>query len=184
MFRKKNRSKKRARAMLSAYSIIMILIVLLGILSHVLPKAKYMAAPVEGELAGVEIGPGEWEGEMPADGLTEQDGNKPSESGEIELPEGESLEPVVGNEATSESEPISKDNVTTDNAVNSDTKKDPTADDVSTNEDVDAPGEVTESETFDSLAECEEVHGEGVRTFARPHRPADRGCSCPLPRTG
>ena len=46
MFKKKNR-KKTSRAMLSAYSIIMILIVLLGILSHVLPKAKYQAAPVE-----------------------------------------------------------------------------------------------------------------------------------------
>lgn len=48
MFKKKNR-KKTSRAMLSAYSIIMILIVLLGILSHVLPKAKYQAAPAEVE---------------------------------------------------------------------------------------------------------------------------------------
>ena len=49
MFRKKNRSKKRTRAMLSAYSIIMILIIILGILSHVLPKAQYVAAPVEAQ---------------------------------------------------------------------------------------------------------------------------------------
>lgn len=42
MFKRK-KSKKRSRAMLSAYSIIMILIILLGILSHVLPKAKYTA---------------------------------------------------------------------------------------------------------------------------------------------
>ena len=48
MFKKKNH-KKTSRAMLSAYSIIMILIVLLGILSHVLPKAKYQAAPAEVE---------------------------------------------------------------------------------------------------------------------------------------
>ena len=41
MFKKKNRSKKRARAMLSAYSIIMILIIILGICSHILPKARY-----------------------------------------------------------------------------------------------------------------------------------------------
>ena len=70
MFRKKNRSKKRTRAMLSAYSIIMILIILLGILSHVLPKAQYMAAPVDGtgeELLEVDPGTGEWEGEVPAD---------------------------------------------------------------------------------------------------------------------
>ncbi len=50
MFKKKNR-KKTSRAMLSAYSIIVILIVLLGILSHVLPKAKYQAAPAEVEEA-------------------------------------------------------------------------------------------------------------------------------------
>ena len=43
MFKKKNRSKKRARAMLSAYSIIMILVIALGICSHVLPKAQYTA---------------------------------------------------------------------------------------------------------------------------------------------
>lgn len=46
MFKKKNR-KKSSRAMLSAYSIIMILIVLLGILSHVLPKAKYQVITPE-----------------------------------------------------------------------------------------------------------------------------------------
>lgn len=93
MFRKKNRSKKRTRAMLSAYSIIMILIIGLGILSHVLPGAKFVAVPPElpeessevggeplsdaesgGLLPGAETelnttevlpGPGEWEGEAP-----------------------------------------------------------------------------------------------------------------------
>ena len=55
MFKRK-KSKKRSRAMLSAYSIIMILIILLGILSHVLPKAKYTAVPAveEEETAVVE----------------------------------------------------------------------------------------------------------------------------------
>ena len=48
MFKRK-KSKKRSRAMLSAYSIIMILIILLGILSHVLPKAKYTAVVAEDE---------------------------------------------------------------------------------------------------------------------------------------
>ena len=80
MFRKKNRSKKRSRALLSAYSIIMILIVLLGVLSHVLPKAQFTVAPAEEtseidpgsgeskpELPAEEIGPGEWEGEVPAE---------------------------------------------------------------------------------------------------------------------
>lgn len=47
MFKK---GKKRSRAMLSAYSIIMILVVLLGILSHVLPHAKYVAVEPEEEV--------------------------------------------------------------------------------------------------------------------------------------
>ncbi len=67
MFRKKNRSKKRSRAMLSAYSIIMILIILLGVVSHLLPRAKY-AAINQDEITGVEVGPGEWEGESPEGG--------------------------------------------------------------------------------------------------------------------
>ena len=46
MFKKKNR-KKRSRAMLSAYSIIMILIILLGIASHVLPRAQFVAVTPE-----------------------------------------------------------------------------------------------------------------------------------------
>ena len=96
MFRKKNRSKKRSRAMLSAYSIIMILIILLGILSHVLPKAKYAAAPVEGDTSSEEIGPGEWEGEMPTGGPAELNGEVPSKPDDIELPEVESFAPEVG----------------------------------------------------------------------------------------
>ena len=78
MFRKKNRSKKRSRAMLSAYSIIMILIILLGIISHVLPKAKFQAAPLEAESSEVEVGPGEWEGEMPQGGPAELNGEAPA----------------------------------------------------------------------------------------------------------
>ena len=54
MFKKKNR-KKSSRALLSAYSIIMILIVLLGILSHVLPKAKYQAIVPEEDVPVVEL---------------------------------------------------------------------------------------------------------------------------------
>ena len=79
MFKKKNR-KKRSRAMLSAYSIIMILIILLGISSHLLPKAQFTIAPPESSesteaepgsstsspvLPSEEVGPGEWEGESP-----------------------------------------------------------------------------------------------------------------------
>jgi uncharacterized ion transporter superfamily protein YfcC len=76
MFRKKNRSKKRSRAMLSAYSIIMILIILLGILSHALPKAKYTPIIPEEETTGVEV----------------------EDSAEL-LEEGDSAEPVVGERA-------------------------------------------------------------------------------------
>lgn len=79
MFRKKNRSKKRSRAMLSAYSIIMILIILLGVLSHVLPKAKFAPVVDEPEESSVEVGPGEWEGESPAP------------EAPIDLPDGESF---------------------------------------------------------------------------------------------
>ena len=96
MFKKKNRSKKRSRAMLSAYSIIMILIILLGIVSHVLPKAKYMAAPLEEETSE-EIGPGEWEGEEPTGGPAELQSESATDD-EIALPEGESFEPAVGDE--------------------------------------------------------------------------------------
>ncbi len=93
MFRKKNRGKKRTRAMLSAYSIIMILIIALGILSHVLPRAQYAVAPVtEEETPSVEVGPGEWEGEAPA--------AEPSEEATLALPDGESVTPEVGDEAT------------------------------------------------------------------------------------
>ena len=46
MFKKKNRNKN-SRPMLSAYSIIMILIIALGIISHLLPKAQFTPIPVE-----------------------------------------------------------------------------------------------------------------------------------------
>lgn len=84
MFRKKNRSKKRSRAMLSAYSIIMILIILLGIVSHTLPKAKYAPIVPEDETPSVEVGPGEWEGEEPEGGPAEL----------TEVSDGELVEPV------------------------------------------------------------------------------------------
>ena len=85
MFRKKNRSKKRSRAMLSAYSIIMILIILLGIFSHTLPKAKYAPIVPEDETPSVEVGPGEWEGEESKNGSEEQ----------REVLDGELIEPVT-----------------------------------------------------------------------------------------
>lgn len=171
MFRKKNRSKKRSRAMLSAYSIIMILIILLGILSHVLPKAKYMAAPSEEDAASVEVGPGEWEGEMPAGGPAELNGEAPAKPNETALPEGESFEPAVGDEVTGENTPaprmvqdgeVSSDEMS-NRAVESETVfagEDVTNGTETTGEAVLVSETKTEPETFDSKEACEEAHGE------------------------
>ena len=132
MFKKKSRSRKRSRAMLSAYSIIMVLIVLLGIVSHVLPKARYALAPYEEE-ATVEVESTDSEEEAPAEVL------------EPQLVEGEAVEPVVGDEVSTEGEEeaisISEDE----------------SDEVETiyAESVDAEGE-----TFETLEACEEVYGE------------------------
>lgn len=171
MFRKKNRSKKRSRAMLSAYSIIMILIILLGILSHVLPKAKYAAAPLEDDASSVEVGPGEWEGEMPSGGPAELNGEAPAESDEIVLPEGESFEPAVGDEVTGENSPESR--MVTSEAVPEDEMSNRSVDEelvsadelVTDDEDVTLISEAEEEtaaapETFDSKEACEEVYGE------------------------
>lgn len=153
MFRKKNRSKKRTRAMLSAYSIIMILIIILGILSHVLPKAQYVAAPAEAEEASIEVGPGEWEGEMPEGGPAELNGEVPPrpEDGErMVLPEGESVQPIVGDEVTSEG--LTED-------YNTEITGTITAGDEVSTEALDEEL-ATEEEAFDSMEACEEVYGE------------------------
>ena len=168
MIKKKNRSKKRARAMLSAYSIIMILIVLLGILSHVLPKAKYMAASLESDAASVEVGPGEWEDEMPTGGPAELEDKASAKLEEISLPEGESFEPAVGDEATGENIPEAKteqENGFEGDVVETETVGEEATDGIA---EVDVSEEVTIApastdttpETFNSLAECEEVYGE------------------------
>ncbi len=171
MFRKKNRSKKRSRAMLSAYSIIMILIILLGILSHVLPKAKYMAAPSEEDAASVEVGPGEWEGEMPAGGPAELNGEAPAKPNETALPEGESFEPAVGDEVTDANVPAPR--MVQDGEVPSDemSNRAVESETVFAGEEVTNGTETTgeavlisetkaEPETFDSKVACEEAHGE------------------------
>ncbi|MBR3254122.1 YfcC family protein [Candidatus Saccharibacteria bacterium] len=130
MFRKKNRSKKRSRAMLSAYSIIMILIILLGILSHVLPKAKYAPLVVEDEVPTVEVGPGEWEGET-ADGGPEG-----------LLDQVEDVTPV-------EEEPVL---IAEDETVSE------ISEDETVEAEVEDEAEVTE--IYETKAECEENYGE------------------------
>lgn len=141
MFKKKNRSKRRSRAMLSAYSIIMVLIILLGLLSHVLPKAKYVMAPLEEE-ASVEVGPGEWEGETPSGGSDEL--NSEESEGiqeELALPEDESLDPEVGDEATNE-ESVDGQEATEGTG----------AEDGIVGSNIE--------ETYDTLEACEEIYGE------------------------
>ena len=157
MFRKKNRGKKRTRAMLSAYSIIMILIILLGILSHVLPKAKF--APIwDDEYSDVEVGPGEWEGEEP------EEFDEGSE--ELELPEDESFEPAVGDEVTGENLPESR--MLTDEPVSEDEISNRSTDGVLMIDDESMEGDeaddttliASETETYDTLEECEDEYGE------------------------
>lgn len=62
---KQKKRKKNSRSMLSAYSIIMILIIALGIISHLLPKAQFVPVPAE-EAETTENTP-ENEAEAPAD---------------------------------------------------------------------------------------------------------------------
>ncbi|MBQ3436379.1 YfcC family protein [Candidatus Saccharibacteria bacterium] len=136
MFRKKNRSKKRTRAMLSAYSIIMILIILLGILSHVLPKAKYTAIPVdytEGLTEEV-VGPGEWENEV--------------EDGGPEELKGEESNLTVGD--TGVEEELAEEELVEEKVA------------AGEEEDVEVISTIgtEEAETYDTLEACEEVYGE------------------------
>ena len=139
MFRKKNRSKRRSRAMLSAYSIIMILIILLGILSHVLPKAKYTAAPLDEE-----------------ESLIEAEVEEEAVTGEPELLiDNEVVDSAITEETVDREEPL---------AIETEASE---AEELSTDENesetVLAAEEITEAaeiETYDTLGECEEVHGE------------------------
>ena len=152
MFKKKNRSKKRSRAMLSAYSIIMILIILLGIVSHVLPKAKYMAAPLEEE-SSEEIGPGEWEGEESTGGPAELQSESATDD-EIALPEGESFEPAVGDEVKDENLSENKETEEKTSGVLI------AADESENDEEVALTTTEEEAVTYDTLEACEEENGE------------------------
>ncbi len=166
MFKKKNRSKKRTRAMLSAYSIIMILIILLGILSHVLPRAKYMPIESNENHPAVEVGPGEWEGEMPTGGPAAlQSGETPEN---LALPEGESFAPMVGDETTNEGQPGPESRMLTDAPVSDDEMSNRSIEEtVVTGEEVTTDGVAedvmliaAEPETYDTLEACEEEYGE------------------------
>ena len=157
MFKKKNRSKKRSRAMLSAYSIIMILIILLGIVSHVLPKAKYMAAPLEEETSE-EIGPGEWEGEEPTGGPAELQSESATDD-EIALPEGESFEPAVGDEVKDEN---LSENKEAEEEIGAETTGGVmiATDESEDSEEAALIATEEENVTYDTLEACEEENGE------------------------
>lgn len=158
MFTKKKRGKKRSRAMLSAYSIIMILIVLLGVLSHVLPRAKYTAVSLQ-DVESVEVGPGEWEGESPNGGPEELKVEAPEVTDEERM-EGESVDVVevddesrlgeTGDDLGAEAE----SRKITEEPMPEDEKMNRVAEDL-------APA-VIDTETFDSLEACEEAYGEGA----------------------
>ena len=158
MFTKKKRGKKRSRAMLSAYSIIMILIVLLGVLSHVLPRAKYTAVSLQ-DVESVEVGPGEWEGESPNGGPEELKVEAPEVTDEERM-EGESVDVVevddesrlgeTGDDLGVEAE----SRMITEEPMPEDEKMNRVAEDL-------APA-VIDTETFDSLEACEEAYGEGA----------------------
>lgn len=138
MFRKKNRSKKRSRAMLSAYSIIMILIILLGIVSHLLPRAKY-AAISQDEAAGVEVGPGKWEGESPEGGADDIKVEAPDVTSE-----GVSQE-AAEDTVTIESRMVTEEAVSNDEMSNRSVAEEELM--------------VISNETFDSLEACEDIYG-------------------------
>ena len=152
MFKKKNRSKKRTRAMLSAYSIIMIVIILLGILSHVLPKPKYTMAPIEDEGSSVEVGAGELEGEASTSGTAElkaealmvTDGTEPEEADTSSA-----LTEEVVTDSEMSNRGIEETTVIADEKVEEETGTLL----------IETDG-AEEAETFDTLEECEEVYGE------------------------
>lgn len=172
MFKKKNRSKKRTRAMLSAYSIIMILIILLGVLSHVLPRAKYVPIEIEESSPEVEVGPGEWEGEMPTGGPAAlQSGEAPEN---LALPEGKSFAPMVGNGATNEGQSGPESRMLTDAPVSDDEMSNRSVEDVvvvgeegvADDTTQDAMLIATQTVTYDTLEECEKEYGEDGCTIA------------------
>ena len=159
MFKKKNRSKKKSRAILSAYSIIMILIIALGIASHCLPKAKYQALLPEDESSEVEVGPGEWEGEAPAGGPAELKGEAPADIEPLALPEGENAEPVVGDE-TPEPRMVADEAVSDDEMSNRAAHEPMLIAENEDGEDVAATIGAEEAVTYDTLEACEEENEE------------------------
>ena len=150
MFKKKNRSKKRSRAMLSAYSIIMILILILGISSHLLPHAQYAVAPLEDEdvslVEDVDLEMTAEEEALEAEDLAEEATEAEALEAEAVEAEGIEAEAVEAEEADTE-EVVEAEEVETIGATAA----------------IVAEEESTEAtETYESLEACEEENGEGA----------------------
>ncbi len=149
MFKKKNRSKKRTRAMLSAYSIIMILIIILGVLSHVLPKARYMAIPFDDETESLEVESDEVEDEDATRGIIED-----------YSVEGESVSSEDENFA-SEKEVSSDEGIEEKSSDNDEDVIEETTGEDNESKTVISSVEESDMETYESLEECEEANGTG-----------------------
>ncbi|MBR2996983.1 YfcC family protein [Candidatus Saccharibacteria bacterium] len=142
--KKKSRSKKRTRAMLSAYSIIMILIIVLGLLTHVLPEAKYQAIPPEDESTSEEVEASELESESVTESSAEEASE--SEAGGEEVASEESNEATIV-EAGGETKAsvIAPDEGAIESTVTYGNESTASAE---------------ETTTYDSLEACEEANGE------------------------
>lgn len=147
MIFKKKSSKKRSRAMLSAYSIIMILIILLGIASHVIPRhAKFVAVTPEKTTA-----------------MEEETTNSESQTSNLATEMNEATE--------AQSHTINQNNSSLPSTPESVTALPVVADQTSTTAvpSTTSTPQATEPKTYDSLEACEEendkcviVDGSGV----------------------
>ena len=151
MFKK---GKKRNRAMLSAYSIIMVLIILLGILSHVFPKAQFVAVEPEADEASTS----ETAGPLTAENApTSEPLSTVAVTTEEAINSKPSTEPAT---TKAETEDEDKDVVVVEAPEVVETDGEAT-------ETTEATAETTESTdkkeavTYGSLADCEEENGEG-----------------------
>jgi uncharacterized ion transporter superfamily protein YfcC len=143
MFKK---GKKRNRAMLSAYSIIMVLVILLGILSHVFPKAQFVA---------VEPEKGEADTSKTVESLTVETAptSEPLSTVAVTTEEAANSKPST-EPATTKAEDDDVVVVEAPEVVGTKTE------DVEAVETTESAGE-KEAVTYTSLADCEEENGEG-----------------------
>ncbi len=160
MFKKKNRSKKRSRAMLSAYSIIMILILILGISSHLLPHAQYAVAPLEDEdvslVEDVDLEMTAEEEALEAEDLAEE--ATEAEALEAEAVEAEGIEAEAVEAEGIEAEAVEAEEADTEEVVEAEE-----VETIGATAAIVAEEESTEAtETYESLEACEEENGEGA----------------------